>query len=146
MTTTYVLVADASRARIFSLESNKDSLYEIATLTHPQSRLHEHELTSDLPGRVFDSNSVGGRHALEQKSSPKHKEALSFARAIGERLEAARIAGDFEQLVLVAGPPFLGVLREQLSAETSKRVTLEIDKELTRLDAAALRSRLPEKL
>jgi protein required for attachment to host cells len=146
MTKTWVLVADASRARIFSLESHQDSLHEIATLTHPESRLHEHELTTDRPGRTFDSSGQGGRHAMEQKSSPKRQEALSFARSIGARLESARIAGDFGHLVLVAGPPFLGLLREQLSDEIRKHVTLEIDKELTTLDAAELRSRLPQRL
>lgn len=145
MTITWVLVADSSRARIFRADTPKSPLQELETLAHPESRLHERDLTTDLPGRAFDS--VGqGRHAMEQKTSPKYEEAISFARQIGEQMDSARIAGKFSKLILVAAPAFLGLLREQLSAETMKKVTATIDKDFTSLDVAALRSRLPERL
>ena len=146
MAKTYVLVADASRARIFSMEPKKGLLHELEDLTHPASRLHEHELTSDLPGRTFDSSGMGGRHVMEQKSSAKHQEADSFARAICDRLDGARKAGDFKHLIVIAGPTFLGLLRDHLSDETRKHVMLEVDKELTSLEPAELHSRLQQML
>ena len=145
MSIIWVLVADSSRARIFAADTPKGPLQELETLAHPQSRLHERDLTTDLPGRTFDSAGQG-RHAMEQKTSPKHEEAISFARQISEQLDSARIAGKFGKLMLVAAPAFLGLLREHLSAETMKQVTAQLDKDFTTLDAAALRNRLPERL
>ncbi|MCW8855424.1 MAG: host attachment protein, partial [Gammaproteobacteria bacterium] len=51
MSTTWVVVADSSRARIFTAETSTSALQEIETLAHPEGRLHEQALSSDLPGK-----------------------------------------------------------------------------------------------
>ena len=45
--TIWVLVADNSRARIFSAEKPASDLQEIRDLTHPEARLHEGDLVTD---------------------------------------------------------------------------------------------------
>jgi hypothetical protein len=49
MKATLIVVADQSRARIFKTEISAAPLVEIETLTHTEGRLHDRDLTSDLP-------------------------------------------------------------------------------------------------
>jgi protein required for attachment to host cells len=59
-------------------------------------------------------------------------------------LEAGRNIGEFEQLVLVAPPDFLGLLRKAISHPTAKLVSREIGKNLTQRKPEQIRSLLPE--
>jgi protein required for attachment to host cells len=145
MAATWVLVADKTRARFFVAESPIGTIEEIETLAHPESRLHETDLTSDLPGRAFDSGGQG-RHAMGSMVGPKQQEAHVFAKQIGDRLDAARAKGSFARLVIVAPPAFLGLIREHLNGQTSKLVTSEIAKNLARMPPAEIRGHLPERL
>lgn len=80
---------------------------------------------------------------MEVETPPKRHEAIRFAKRVGDMLEGARSAGDFDRLVLVAEPRFLGLLRDNLSQETIKRVGLEIDKNLVQQAPQVIRERLP---
>lgn len=142
MSKTWVLVADSSRARIFRAEGVEGRLVEMKDLAHPEGRLHETELTTDLPGRTFDSHGQG-RHAMEEDTPPKRHEAIVFAKQVGGVLEGARTSGDYDSLVLIAEPRFLGLLRDNLSEETIKLVGLQIDKNLVQQAPDAIRERLP---
>ncbi len=144
--TTWVVVADSSRARIFKAESALGPLQELASLAHPAGRLHAQELTSDLPGRSFDSSGLGGRHAMEQNNDPKENEALKFARQIAEYLENGQSDNQFTRLVLVAAPKLLGYLRQSLSHPVVALVSQEIDKNLVQQSAEDIRRHLPERL
>lgn len=145
MNTTWILVADSSRARIFTATSAIASLQELETLAHPEGRLHEQDITSDLPGRSFDSQGQG-RHAMGAKIEPKQQEQITFTRRICDRIEMARGQGEYDQLILVATPTLLGLLRKQLSTDTTKRITHELVKNITRLSAEQIRQHLPERL
>jgi protein required for attachment to host cells len=130
MSATWVIVADASRARIFEKSGTSKEIHERETFSHPESRLHERDLTSDLPGRAFDSEGAG-RHAMGAKHDPKQNETLEFARQLAEHIEKARSEKRFGHLNIIAAPAMLGDLRDALSDETRKLVTTEIDKDLT---------------
>ncbi len=145
MSRTWILVADSSRARILMADNPLGPLTELEQLEHPAARSADQDLVSDRPGRTFDSFGQG-RHAMEPNENPKHHEAVVFARQLGERLEQARLAGAFDKLVVVAAPAFLGLLRKQLSDETGKLISEEIDKNLVALDPTALREHLPYRL
>ena len=145
MSKTWVVVAESSRAKVFELEEQGKGLREVENLTHPASRQHEQEMTSSLPGRSFDS--LGGqRHVMEEPTSPKHQEAIVFSKQIAARLEAARSAGEFDKLVLMAAPAFLGLLREALSAPTAKLVAAEVHKNLVLHDTNDIRAHVPAHL
>jgi protein required for attachment to host cells len=130
MSATWIVVADASRARIFEKAGASKELREKETFTHPASRMHEQEITSDLPGRAFDSEGAG-RHAMGAKHDPKQNEAEEFARELANHIEKARTEHRFAQLNIIAAPAMLGKLRSALSDEAKKLVTMEIDKDLT---------------
>ena len=81
-------------------------------LLHPESRAHQRELTTDRPGRAFDSKGPG-RHAVSGGSvSPKEHEASKLCSELADEIETARVQGRFDRLVLVATPSFLGELRK----------------------------------
>jgi protein required for attachment to host cells len=145
MSKAWVLVADSSRARIFAVDTPRGPLREIEDLVHPPSRLHDRELGTDRPGRSFDSAGEG-RHAMEQDVSAKEQEVIYFAGDLASRLEAGRTRREYDRLILVAPPAFLGVLRKKISGETAKMVTQEIDKGLAQLPERELREHLPERL
>lgn len=145
MAYTWVVVADSVRARIFTAETSTSGLAELETMTHPEGRMHDRDITSDLPGRSFDSLG-NARHAMEPPTDPKHELAIEFARSLAHHLDAARIKKDFERLVIVAAPAFLGLLREHLNTTCRKLVAFELNKNLTQHTPEDIRNHLPKPL
>ena len=141
---TWVLVADGSRARLLKLEKNR-SLTETEAFVCPEERLREQDMTSDRGGRSFDS-SGSGRHGMEPATSQHEQVALDFARELAERLEELRNSTDMDKLVLIAAPAFLGHLRAEISGETQKLVALSIDKDLTQHPLAEIAEHIPKVL
>lgn len=145
MNSTWLVVADNSRARIFCMESRTSPIEEIKSIVHTEARLHEQNMTSDLPGRGNGSAGAGG-HAYQDEVSPKEQENINFAREVANELDSARKENKYKQFVLVAAPEFLGNLRNQLNAQTQKLVCFELAKNLSHLNAAEIRKHLPERL
>ena len=145
MKSTWIIVAESARARIFTASETGGSLREVADLSHPESRLHNRELSSDSPGRTFDSHG-DGRHGMEQATEPKEQEAHAFAMEIARQVERARHDGSFDSLVLVAPPKFLGRLRQALSKPALDSVIAELDKNLVEADAKTLEIQLSDQL
>ena len=145
MVKTWVLVADSTRARIFSADKNTGPITEFETLAHPEGRLHEQHMTSDLPGKHGNGTGLG-RHGMGDQTEPKRQEQIYFAKRIAERLEQGRTKGDYGNLIIVAAPTLLGLLRDHLSSSTSKLVAHQLDKNLARLNARDIRGHLPERL
>jgi protein required for attachment to host cells len=105
------------------------------------AHLHDRDLMSDRPGRSYESFG-GARHALEREDDPRHREAVRFARRVARRLDEARRKDEFENLVVVAGPPFLGLLRAAMSQPTKACIAREIRKDLVHGPIAVLREHL----
>ncbi len=141
----WVVVANSSRARILMAEEPGMGLSEIDSLEHPEGKLHEQELTSDLPGRAFDSGGQG-RHVMGTPVDPKKQEAIKFSKQVADHLETGRIAGSFVKLYVIAPPAFLGQLRDHLSTSLERIVQGTIDKNLVAQDEKAIRAQLPDYL
>jgi len=142
MSSTWIIVADGSRARIFEVAPSSSDLHERETLAHPESRMHEQDMTSDLPGRDFDSSGAG-RHAMGSKEEPKQGAKKEFAKQIADHLEKARTENRLAHLIVIAAPAMLGLLREAYSAETAKLVDSEVDKDLTQHSLSDIQKHLP---
>lgn len=133
----WVLVAESSRAKIYSAKSRKSPFSEIEDLIHPEGRMHEGDLVSDVPGS--DGGTTGqGRHVIDDKTSAREQQNIDFATQIVHRLEDGRKQAAFDELVLIAPPAFLGILRSRLSKTLMERVSLEIDKNLVKQSAATI--------
>jgi protein required for attachment to host cells len=139
---TWVVVAESSRARIFSLTKIKGPMTEIMSFDKPESRMHEKDLTTDLPGHAFDSGGQG-RHALVNATKPKQQEAINFAKQLAEHLDSHRKSGDFDQLVVFSAPAFLGLLRDNMSDPTNKTIVHTVSKNLVQLPVEKIREHLP---
>ncbi len=142
MKSTWIVVADNVRARIFTAEAPSSPLEEIEDLTHTEGRLHDREMTSDFPGKIKNPGGAGG-HAFEQPTDPKKHEASNFAHRIGHYLEEAHNEKKFEQLLIIAEPSFLGLLRIHLPDQIKKLVCFELDKNITTHSADDIRKHLP---
>lgn len=133
---TWILVANASEARIF-LAEGKDKISVVDTFTHEESRQLGQDLNTDRQGRVGDR--VGtARHAVEDHTPAKEVEAQKFAREIANYLDSARTSGKYQRLYLVSSPSFLGLIRGSLSEATLAVVIESISKDLTNVEPGEL--------
>ena len=137
----WIVLANASHARLLSRDSATDPLVPMATLEHPESRLKGSQLADDRPGHEATDNSSGGNR-YEPRSDVRRKEHQRFAREIAHRLDAGLAAGEFNAVWLFASSPFLGELKAQLSDAVNKRVHLALDSDLTALGLAEIEQRL----
>ena len=128
--TTYIVVADAARARIFTREAL--TLTEQESLVHAEGRLHEGDLVTDRPGAdVHESNSTSARSSGEEGAASKHENEL-FAKQVANHLYNARVGNSLENLIMVAPPKFLGLLRDKLDGPTQKLVIHTLSKDLSK--------------
>ncbi|MDT8311369.1 MAG: host attachment protein [Methylophaga sp.] len=135
----WIVVAESSRARIFAVDNKNQPLIEIDDMVNPASRVQNHDLVADRPGR----NSRGSsQHALEPHSDPQKLEAQRFAQSLSDRLEAGRIGGDFNDLVIVAPSGFMGLLRQHISYTTQKLISHTLTKNLIQKSEAQIRDYL----
>jgi len=142
MTSTWILVANNTHARIFTAKTPSSSLEEIESFAHTESRLHDREITTDLPGKIRGEGGTGG-HAFEQPTDPKEHEASNFAHFIVHYLENAHNQNKFSQLLIIAEPSFLGMLRNQLPEKIKKLIAFELNKNITMHSAEDIRAHLP---
>ncbi|MDJ0654448.1 MAG: host attachment protein [Xanthomonadales bacterium] len=135
-----IIVADSSRARFFHEENKK--LQEVAGLSHTESRTRSNSLTSDRPGRSFDSAGAG-RHAMGEGGDPQSHEARVFAREVSEHLRQSQPLDHCEKIALIAPPQFLGLLRKSLDRSYLNKVACEVDKNLVTQSPDEIREYLP---
>ncbi len=143
MSKIWILAGDSTRARFFFTDKRNGELDELFDMVNPQARLHEQELTTDLPGRTANS-ATGMRHGLGDEETHKPAAARQFAREVADRLEKGRTAGEWQKLYVVADPSFLGMLRKAMDRDTAQRVAGEVDKNLARGSAQDVRRVLPD--
>lgn len=137
----WILVANASLARIFRRDAARTPLVPVETLSHEQSRMRGSELATDRPGQEAADNSHGINH-FEPRTDKRRKEHLRFAREIADRLDKGLAAQEFDSLTVFASNPFLGELKAQLSDAVEKRVKAALHNDFTSLGLAQLDERL----
>jgi protein required for attachment to host cells len=137
-----IVVADQAEAIFYDTPSLQAQPKEVAHISDPLAHQHDRDFSSDRPGRSYES--VGGqRHAIEREDDPRQREAVKFAKRISRRLDEARRKGEYDELIVVAGPPFLGLMRKEMSRPTRERVVHEIRKDLVHSPVESLRRHLP---
>lgn len=139
MTKTWVVVADADKAQIFSAPSPVGALSPEFALENQADTVGRDY--ADRPGRVRDRLG-NNRHAMEPKKSPKRVRREKFAKDIASLLDKARTEGRFENLVLIAGPTFLGEIRHHLPEATAKLVSRSISRRAVTFDRATVQQLL----
>jgi protein required for attachment to host cells len=144
MSTIWIVVADSSRARVFSAEKPDSSLIEVHTLAHPEARMHEGDLVSDKSGRGRSQGPAS--HDVGHESAARQEKKMHFAARLCETLESARVSGKINRLYVVAEPGFLGLIRKNCSGALHQLVESEIPKNLAAHSLDDIRSHLPARL
>jgi protein required for attachment to host cells len=67
---------------------------------------------------------------MSRGEGPHDRVIADFARALADKLQHGRVENQYERLVLVAPPGFLGLLRASLDGPTAELVVGSIDKDL----------------
>jgi len=123
---TRIVVADNSRARIFSSYPHFSELCEQEDFVHEEARLSNQELVADAAGKSVDQHG-----SLDPATSAKAHEEKMFAKALAKHLKELHNRDHYEKLVLVSPPKFLGLLRGELHSTLDKLLINTIDKDLT---------------
>ena len=126
---TRVIVANNARARIFVSHDVLNHLAEQEAFVHTESRSPNRDLVSDAAGKSRDPH-----ESFDPETFPTDHEAEKFALLLARRLKEIHNDLHFEQLILIAPPTFLGLLRKNLQKPLDKLVDRAIDKDLTTAD------------
>lgn len=118
---TWVVVADSSQASIYLREQRNSPLRTVTTI-------------QDFPSRPEEQPPADGKDA-----QPAANGNLPLARQVCGTLERGRSRGAFEELILIAPPRVLGMMRDSLTKPTLGRVRREIPKNLVRCQPERIR-------
>ncbi len=137
---TWILVADEARARLFETASPSDALNEVACFANPD---HRPSGFASIAGTTAATHERG----VSSRHPPLHrKQAERFSRRLKDALERGRIEHRYARLVIVAPPRFLGALHITLSKPLRDSVVAEVKRNLTALPARDIRSHLPRRV
>lgn len=138
MSVTWIMVANASQAKLFANRGPKKGLQFVKELVHPESR----EKTSDLVSDRSGSHVGTGHGAFVQATDPKHHEAERFAQEVSRELDDGRVNNAYDRLILVASAPFMGLVNSRLPESVRSKLSEIIDKDYTRLPTKELAGHL----
>jgi protein required for attachment to host cells len=161
MQTTWVLSANAGRARFFSESDPAAPLEEVQDMIN--SAMRERVLDASETDKLGPTAAAGSSHNIggtegvgfahnakagapnklyQPAQTPAEHEAEKFAKDICKFLTEAHQAGRFQQLVVSASPQFLGALRGELDNNLKHLIKFEVNKDYTHCNAQELREQL----
>jgi protein required for attachment to host cells len=145
-----IVVASQSEADFYELDQRDMPPQFVQRLEDADAHLHDRDLKSDRPGRVYDhAPASGGRrgavahHSTGGERNPRKVEAKRFARRVADALDEERRQERYDRLVIMAPPEFLGLLREEMPGAVHAMLTAEIGKDLVHEPPEALNEYLP---
>jgi len=112
----WVVVADEYQAIFYARKRKFSPLEQVSSLHNESARDKTGALLADKGGRSFDSFGQGRHTMAREKASPKTQVAVAFAKKVAEGIGEARRQGEFDRLVIIAAPRFLGILRRALTS------------------------------
>jgi protein required for attachment to host cells len=164
MQTTWIISANAGRARFFAESDPSAPLEEIQDMINDAARMRDSDLETDRLGPTAagsSSHNIGGTQGVgyahngqvgapnkqyQPAQTPEQHEAEKFARDIAKYLLDAHRDGRYQHLVISASPHFLGELRSLLDPQIKPLIKLEINKDYTHSSGQELREQLRAQL
>ena len=143
MATTWILVSDAARARLFETSGKGTPLTEVACYANPDLRglpSKDSPERQHLPRTHESASQV--RHAIEPHTTRREKSTHQFADLLVRHLSEGRSHARYDRLFLVAPPHFLGALRESLGDPDEAHLAGELANDLVGQSAPELFKRL----
>jgi protein required for attachment to host cells len=136
MSITWIMVANASQARLFTHNGPNKGLELVKELVHPESREKAAELVSDRIGNYAGSGSYA------QPTNPKEHEAERFAQEVAHELEQGRVNNAYEKLIVVTSAHFMGLLNGRITQQVKNKISESINKDYTHLPVKELSGHL----
>ncbi|MBB3223086.1 host attachment protein [Pseudoduganella umbonata] len=161
MKPTWIITANAGRARIFEESALTEPLQEIEDMVSPGARQSISDVMTDqagptaaaksshnigsgnqAPGIPHNANSGAPNKQYQPAVTPNEAEAVKFAKDISSYLSKAHQEGRFAQLVISASPQFLGTLRTVIDPQLKDLIKTEFNKDYTHFNGPQLREQL----
>lgn len=140
----WILIADASRAKILTTCSWRGPFRLLRELVNPRGRAKAHDLMSDESGRYCKGGKYGIRSAMEPRTTMHAIEMQRFANELAELLPNAETRKEYDYLASFAPAEFLGHLRQALDTGPRKHLLASIARDLTEIDARQLAVHMEE--
>lgn len=137
MAITWILVANASLAKLYANLGPNKGLSLIKEWMHPESRQKAADLVSDRAGAI-----MSGKGMRQSQTLPKEHQAKVFAMEIAKELYHGRARNAFGRAILVAPPGFMGMINTNLDGPTAQMISDRFEKDYTKTPEPALKARL----
>jgi protein required for attachment to host cells len=141
MNRTWILVADAAKARLFEAPEPGSGWRLLEDLENPEGRARSRDFLADEAGGVQHDEGAVFRNAMEPLSIKK-VEAKRFAKDLAHTLNQGVNTNRYDRLVIVAPPEFLGMLRHELTTQVMAKVVDTVPKDYTQSNVDELTDRL----
>jgi protein required for attachment to host cells len=136
---TWIVVAGAHKSYLFE----RTKKFEISLIDEIHADLDEQH---EKPGRVFDSNAGGARHAIEPHTDRREVERQNFSRKIISYLERGSKKDKFKRFILFAEPKMLGILNRHLDGNLASKMSKSFPKNFAEMEVSEIEERVLELL
>ena len=148
MKKTWILVTNATRARVFERQAADHALIELADFVYPVKNLEDEAAGGDLTGAAGKGHGRTG-HAgtqFEPHIEVKDKARAKFAHQLADYLNQGVTEQRCEALLLIASSPMLGEIKPLLSSAAASVLERAVASDLTRYQHAELQERVERAL
>ena len=124
-----VFVGDGKKMLFLRNQGDSD-LLDLRTESHEErADPMDREIKTDAPG-TQGQRWGNGRPTMDEADFHQQGEDR-WVREAAEQLNRRAIANEYDDLVIIAPPKALGVLRKKLHKEAERRIVLTVNKEMT---------------
>ena len=140
MAITWILVANASLAKLYANLGPNKGLTLVKEMIHPESRQKNSELVTDRAGSMASAgNGLGSK---QPQTQPKTHEAKVFAQELAHELYRGRAKNAFGRAIVFAPPAFMGMLNAVMDTPTAQLITDRFEKDYTKTSEPKLKEHL----
>lgn len=140
----WVVLANRTGAQIYKLLPGADAKL-VKSLDFPEGKLRNRDLSPDRPVRSFARSKGSTSRSASEKGTKGHEIVGDvFARKIAEAMDKGRVSEAYDELILVAEPKFLGVIRKALPEAVEDKIAKVVRKDLAKLSEAKIKAWLKE--
>ncbi|MDZ4694252.1 MAG: host attachment protein [Deltaproteobacteria bacterium] len=136
----WVVVCDGGKAFILENNGSPSALRLDTKEVHEHDNPPTHEQGSDRPGRTHHST-TNARSAVEQ-TDWHDVEERKFLETLARRLDAAIAAKETSDLIVIAAPRALGMIRAAYSPAVRHALRGELDKDYVKLPVREIEKHL----
>ena len=137
------VITDGGRARIVRKRDGQEAFDTLREMVSADLHHATRDLGSERPGRARESATTG-RHAVEPRQDLHEAEKHAFAHEVAAWVNTANTQDEFDALVLIAPAHALADLRQALDEPARRKITGQLQKDLTKVPNADLAAHLGE--